>query len=374
MSGAPAVALQARTSGAGSSFITTAAFHDATPPGLPAVMESTAAWGDYDNDGRPDLLLTGLLNTSPITRLYHNDGGGQFTNVTPPGFPGVDRGAVLWGDYDNDGRLDLILSGQSTGSSVTRVYHNDGDGAFHPVTHSGLPGLDFSAGAWGDYDNDGRLDFVISGYAGSLATNITRLYHNDGGGAFHDATAAGLPAFSSGSIAWGDYDSDGRLDLLLTGEGNTALLARVYHNDGGGVFHDATPPQLPHGDYGSVAWGDYDNDGRLDFLLTGSGTGAPLGRLYHNDGGGVFHDATPQNVLGADLGSVAWGDYDNDGRLDFLITGERNQGYITRLYHNDGDGQFSDVTPPAVPGVYTGMASWCDYDQDRSARLRPHRA
>ncbi|HUS17050.1 MAG TPA: FG-GAP-like repeat-containing protein [Chloroflexia bacterium] len=341
----------------------TAAFHDSTPLGWPALQETTTSWGDYDNDGRLDLLLTGQPSSTFITRLYHNDGGGQFTDATPAGFPGVGRGAGVWGDYDNDGLIDLILTGLTSSSTITRVYHNDGAGAFHTVTPAGLPGLDFSTAAWGDYDNDGRLDFIVSGYAGSLATNITRLYHNDGGNAFHDATPSGLPGFSSGSIAWGDYDNDGRVDLLFTGEGNAALLAQVWHNDGGGAFHNATPAGLPHGDYGSVGWGDYDNDGLLDFVLTGAG-GTPLGKIYHNDGGGVFHDATPANVLGVFLGSLAWGDYDADGRLDLLIMGSRYNGLISRLYHNEGGGQFTDVTPVDLPPLQTGMLSWGDYDGD----------
>ena len=344
---------------------TPAAFHDVTPPNFPDVQEGTPAWGDYDNDGLLDLLLTGQLTTGVlVTRLYHNEGGGQFSNATPAGFPVAARGAAVWGDYDNDGQLDLILAGLSTGTSVTRVYHNDGGGAFHVVTPTGLPGLDFAAAAWGDYDNDGRLDFLISGYAGALATNIARLYHNDGNNVFHDTPPAGFPPFSSGSIAWGDYDNDGRLDLLFTGEGPTGILASLWHNDGGGAFHNATPPGLPSGDYGSVAWGDYDNDGLLDFFLTGAGPFGPLGKIYHNDGGGAFHDATPASVVGVDLSSVAWGDYDNDGLLDFLLLGDRNTGLITRLYHNDGAGQFSDVTPAGVPGLHVGSLSWSDYDGD----------
>src|SRR6266545_3516021 len=225
--------------------------------GLPAVSASSVAWGDYDNDGRLDILLTGYSSSlGNIARVYHNDGGGSFTAINA-GLPGVYQGSVAWGDYDNDGKLDILLSGYSSAyGNIARVYHNDGGGSFSDV-NAGLPGVNNSSVAWGDYDNDGQLDILISGPFSGYAES-TRIYHNNGNGTFTDINA-GLPGVDAGSVAWGDDDNDGQLDILLIGN----YTARVYRNDGNGSFSDVDAG-LPSINIGSAAWGDYDNDGKLD--------------------------------------------------------------------------------------------------------------
>jgi hypothetical protein len=342
-----------------------AAFHDATPPGMLGLTDTSIAWGDYDNDGLLDLLLIGQA-ASAVTRLYHNDGGGAFHDATPPGVPAAYRGTVAWGDYDNDGLLDFFIHAYSPGTGyMSKLYHNDGGGAFHDATPPGPAGGMDGTVTWADYDNDGLRDFLVGGFNGGAGGKSTRLYHNDGGGAFHDATPAVLPRLAGASIAWGDYDNEGYLDLLITGEGGTTgILSKLYHNDGAGAFHDTTPPGLPGLDYGTVAWGDYDNDGLLDFLLKGSGAPGYVSRIYHNDGGGAFHDVTQAGLLGLTLGDAEWGDYNNDGLLDLAITGSRNTGYFSKLYRNSGGGQFVDVTPLDWPGTQLGSVSWADFDND----------
>ncbi len=323
--------------------------------GLPAVSASSVAWGDYDNDGRLDILLTGYSSSlGNIARVYHNDGGGSFTAINA-GLPGVYQGSVAWGDYDNDGKLDILISGYSSDYGyIARVYHNDGGGSFSDV-NAGLPGIGYSSVAWGDYDNDGRLDILLAG--SSSTGNIARVYRNNGNGSFSDISA-GLPGIGYSSVAWGDYDNDGRLDILLAGSSSTGDIARVYHNNGNGSFTNINAG-LPGMHWGSVAWGDYDNDGQLDILISGPFSGyAESTRIYHNNGNGTFTDINA-GLPGVDAGSAAWGDDDNDGQLDILLIGN----YTARVYRNDGNGSFSDVDA-GLPSINIGSAAWGDYDND----------
>ncbi len=206
--------------------------------GLPGVDRSSVAWGDYDNDGRLDFLLTGITNgVWRISQLWRNTGSG-FSNVTAsvaPGLPGVDRSSVAWGDYDNDGRLDFLITGDDVDQCrVSQLWRNTGSG-FSNVTASvapGLPGVAESSVAWGDYDNDGRLDFLITGTTNVNSAGISQLWRNTGSG-FTNVTASvapGLPGVWHSSVAWGDYDNDGRLDFLITG---ATTSRRRFPNCGG---------------------------------------------------------------------------------------------------------------------------------------------
>jgi hypothetical protein len=325
-------------------------------PGLWGVDGGRVAWGDYDNDGRLDFLFTGYVGYGTgggpyVSQLWRNTGSG-FSNVTASVAPGLPAGGfAAWGDYDNDGRLDFLLTGVS---KISQVWRNTGAG-FSNVTASvapGLPGLFSSSVAWGDYDNDGRLDFLLTGTTNFFPDESpiyfqSQVWRNTGSG-FSNVTASvapGLPGLSWGSVAWGDYDNDGRLDFLLTGGGGSQL----WRNTGSG-FSNVTAsvaPGLPGGTDSSAAWGDYDNDGRLDFLLTGGVDGlSGTSQLWRNTGGG-FSNVTasvtsglPGSLSGS---SVAWGDYDNDGRLDFLLTGYG----AGQLWRNDMP--VASNAPPAAP-------------------------
>lgn len=343
-------------------------------PNLPQVANSSVAWGDYDNDGRPDLLITGTSEGTPVSKLYHNTPTG-FVDVTTTqvtSLSQVDHSSVAWADYDKDGRLDFIITGASAGGPISKLYHNTVSGFVDVTTTQipGLPGVTTSSVAWGDYDNDGRPDLLITGdNPGMTLFNPTsKLYHNTVTG-FVDVTAtqvAGLPQVAFSSVTWADYDKDGRLDFLITGQNQAGRVSKLYRNTVSG-FVDVTTtqvPDLPQVAGSSVAWGDYDKDGRLDFIITGEDQNGRLSKLYHNIPTGFVDVTTTQvpDLPGVVFGSVAWGDYDQDGRLDFIITGANT----SVLYHNTGSG-FEDVTDsqlPDVPGVFFSSVAWADYDQD----------
>lgn len=354
-------------------------------PGLTNLARSSVAWGDYDNDGRLDFLLTGsttphlpFSGIPPVSQLWRNTVNG-FSNVTASvasGLPGVADGSVAWGDYDNDGRLDFLITGRSGSSSrIAQLWRNTGSG-FTNVTASLVPGLtpvQNSAVAWGDYDNDGRLDFLFTG-ATNTTSGLSQLWRNTGNG-FTNATATvtpGLPGFFDGAVAWADFDDDGRLDLLLTGTTNgTAGVSQLWRNTGGG-FTEVTAmiaPGLPGVAQSSVAWGDFDNDGRLDFLLTGATNVATgLSQLWQNTGSG-FSNVTASvapGLPGLFDGSAAWADYDSDGRLDFLLTGRALAGgsATSQLWRNTG-GSFVNMPIPGLQGVYGSSVAWGDFNNDQ---------
>jgi predicted nucleotidyltransferase len=313
------------------------AFIDIGAP-LTGVYFSSAAWGDHDNDGDLDILLTGSDGSAEVSKVYRNDGG-SFSDIGAS-LTAVNSSSVAWGDHDNDGDLDILLTGFNNGyTPLAKVHRNDG-GAFASIAAS-LPGVAESSTAWGDYDNDGDLDILLAGVA--PIDGDTKLYRNDGGGVFTDIGAL-LTGVENCSLSWGDYDNDGDLDILLTGVSFAGGVAKVYRNDGG-AFTDIAA-LLTAVEYSSAAWGDYDNDGDLDILLTGSSVGGRVTKIYRNDGG-AFIDIGA-SLIAVDFSSVAWGDYDNDGDLDILLTGSSASGRVAKVYRNDA---CLANSPPTAPGA-----------------------
>ena len=217
-------------------------FVDVTPTSMRASRYGRGiAWGDYDGDGRPDLFITSTWGST--SHLLHNDGYGGFTDVTPAVMSNIGDGlSASWGDIDNDGKLDLVVT--ANGDPPNHLFHNDGGGAFTDLPIALLtPGYTSNSGLWGDYDSDGSVDvFITRGYAPNL------LMRNLGSGSYASATPPAL-ASPGGLAAWGDCDGDWDLDLFLSG--------RLFRNDGNGQFADITPSafQATTGlDFQGVGW------------------------------------------------------------------------------------------------------------------------
>jgi hypothetical protein len=286
-----------------------------------------ASWGDYDNDGFLDVALAGEINGGPYCQVWRNLGSGTFTQAASI-FAFVD--SVAWGDFDSDGRLDLLV-----GPHNARVLRNTGNGTFTNMD-VGLPQdlyLGTGSVAWGDYDNDGRLDILIAGDSDNVGEPITQIWRNVGDGTFTNinATLKGV----SGSVAWGDYDNDGRLDVLVAGNTPWGQVTEIWRNAGAGIFLNINAGL---GGAQTAAWGDYDNDGRSDVLLS-----SPAGsQVWRNLGSGQFSLATTLPSATA----AAWGDYDNDSRLDILVD--------TQLLHNDAGGGTNSL-PTAPIGLTSSV-------------------
>lgn len=321
---------------------------------LAAVDGASVAWGDYDNDGQLDLLITG----SGTSYIYHNSNGAFTSSAT---LTGMSFGQGVWGDYNNDGRLDVMQDGFASGAETWQIYRNDGSNTFTQIPLN-VPGfgnisgvsLRFVSCAWGDYDNDGRLDALFVGWPYST------LYHNNGNDSFSDSGIS-IPAPAESDVAWADYNNDGNLDFVINGGGGSGMTA-LYQNLGGGVIVPAT--NVLTGVYeGSAAWEDYNNNGNLDLAITGlnNNQGVYISMVYAADGHGGFTNL-PAGIDGTVYGSVAWGDFDNDGLPDLVVSASASTG-TTKIYHNNGNGTFTD-TGISLPGCGDGGIAVGDFNND----------
>jgi hypothetical protein len=314
-----------------------------TLPGLCSLPGcARAVLGDYDNDGWLDLLVADPCNNNNCVTLFKNKGDGTFTNVAMAS--SLMQGLVTcplgpgWVDYNNDGWLDLFVADTcGSGPNGSGLFHNNGDGSFTPVPAAGLASYGFgvNGAAWADYDNDGYPDlFFGAGPGGDL------LYHNNGDGTFTRTVGSPSDATKVGwGCAWGDYDNSGFPSLFVINASSISPPNFLYHNEGNGTFKQVTQGSLVTTPMYSVgaAWGDYDNDGFLDLLVMNLNNSSPTTNgVFHNNGDGTF---TPVSLgsLTSDLGAFGcggWADYDNDGFLDLFVA--NNSGNHV-MYRNNGN-------------------------------------
>lgn len=336
----------------------TPAFSKINTP-MPGVRYGSVAWGDYNNDSRLDILISGQKGSLDfVTQIYRNQGNFSYVPMT---LPGVWFGSSVWADYDNDGDLDILITGEYYNSfrlmeTITSIYKNE-NGKFKDI-HAGMDEIKTSSVSWGDYDNDGDLDILMIG--DSYPT--IKLYRNNRDETFTKVKTE-LEPVCHGSVEWGDYDNDGYLDILLAGTSRTRgtpPISRVYRNNGDGTFIDIQA-SIP-GAGNSAVWCDYDNDGYLDIFFAGytSDNRTRTTELYRNNQAGNF-EPVPSGFTPIVAAEAKWGDYDNDGYSDLIISGYPA---ITRVYHNNGDSTFKNIAIPDLPFVSASSVAWGDYDND----------
>lgn len=290
---------------------------------------STITSGDLNDNNLQDLILIGAYDLSPITlhaEVYINNGTSLAENVTwQQNLTGVLHSSIALGDIDRDNDLDLIIMGCSDGDTQgcnsyeqVRVYINNGTSLVENVTwQQNFTTAGNGALALGDIDNDGDLDLVMTGRTGAI---ISKIYINNGT-SFVEDIKWGLnlqPVFESG-VAFGDLDKDGDLDLALTGDiGTPADFSAIYINNGTSFVSDLTwKGDIQNMDRSAVIFGDYDNDDDLDLLMTGH-TNEDEQSIYNNNGSSLVEN---QTLTGFYRASMAFGDYDNDGDLDLATIG-----------------------------------------------------
>ena len=328
---------------------------------------------DFDNDGYLDIVVS-TWDPEGQLRFFRNNQDGTFTERTEEaGLLGLYGGLnIIQADYDNDGDVDLLaLRGAWLGENgryPNSLVRNNGDGTFTDVTfEAGLGDVHYptQAASWGDYDNDGDLDLYVGNETTQTFVAPSQLFRNNGDGTFTDVAEAAAVVNHrwTKAVIWGDYDGDGWLDLYVS---NFIGENRLYRNTGNGTFVDEAPGlgvADPTWSLTAAWFWDVDNDGVLDLYvpaysadiehLAADALGLPMdierSRLYRGTGGGDFEDVTerygltdPSGVMGANFG-----DLDNDGYLDFYL-GTGYPGYQSLMpsvmYRNRNGRSFSNVT------------------------------
>ncbi|MBL7791774.1 MAG: CRTAC1 family protein [Saprospiraceae bacterium] len=326
---------------------------------------------DVNNDGWDDVFITNGPSGGQNNALYLNNGDLTFNPVS--GDPIVSDNSpsdgATFADADNDGDIDGFMV--TWYGQINYFYRNNGNSGFthEPNIAMGNTGTHSETAAWGDYDNDGLVDLYLTNSDGDRRN---MLYRNLGNGDFERITQGQWVTENdiSRSVNWTDYDGDGDTDLYVTNESNQQN--DLYRNDGNGDFVKVTGSAITQSATGSMSssWGDIDNDGDLDlFVANAKYFQAQNNELFINEGGGVFSPVTEGSIVtdgGCSYGSN-FGDYDNDGDLDLFVSNGYCNGVIKNfLYRNTGSGAFVreliDITDLNTPCSFGN--AWGDLNND----------
>ena len=318
----------------------------------PQMTYGDIKWIDFDADGDLDLSIAGGVNWQRDLYLLENDNSQFYKVVFSTYLGGQDN--CHWIDFDKDGKMDLTNIDQYNEKLV--IYINDGNKGFY---ENSIP-IEFQyiySSEWVDIDNDGDLDLFINGQI-DLKQTIQILQNEDNTGF--------TPGYNflkdrAASFDWGDYNNDGYQDLILSLESKSNEL---YTNNGDGSFTQTHLDFLDSEEL-NLKWFDADEDGYIDIVVSGMGTSGdtPLKIYKSNSGENEFEDLY-ESIANVAPYDIHFADYNNDGKEDIIVCGlTTNSEFLTKIFYNEGHGNFMD-SGVILPEVYMGGLDLGDYDGD----------
>ena len=336
-------------------------------------VDGSIAFADIDGDNDQDLLITGFSGLlEPVSKLYTNDGFGHFTEVLGTPFDNIHYSSIAFADVDGDNDQDVFIVGETSTGRISKLYTNDGLGNFTEVTGTSFDAVIFSAIAFADVDGDNDQDLFITGGSTS-GSKISKLYTNDGLGNFTEMTNTPFAGVQFSAIAFADIDGDNDQDVLITGEADSgSKISKLYTNDSLGNFTEVTGTPFIGVWSGAVAFADVDGDNDQDLLIVGQysiGIQNKKSALYTNDGLGNFTEVMGTPFIGIAIGDIAFADIDGDHDQDLLITGSSPSGMISKLYANDSLGNFTEIVNIPFDGVTYSSVAFSDVDGDTDQDL-----
>lgn len=345
---------------------------------FPDLNNSSAAWGDIDNDGDMDLALSGMAaGTTPYTGIWVNNGNGSFselplTNFSPSltQIAGYTPHSLAWGDYNNDSQIDLAIVGRNGSTDYAKIWRNDGNNMFFN-SFDMVPGK-YNAVAWGDADNDGDQDLMMIGEANINNGSLLSLNGHNGGTSTFTTSTIAFPHLTRGACDFGDYDADGDLDLIMSGylDGiGSNPVTQLWDSDGEGNYTLSNIPFTGLG-WGDLDWSDTDCDGDLDIMMTGftGPTDIPVAQNLLYSGGPVSpFDTAIVGMPKVGYSATSMGDYDHDGYPDLILQGDTSGQQMP----NNEVGRFDPALKVFFPDASVmfqplsqGDLHWIDYDMD----------
>lgn len=359
---------------------------------LPLTASGQMIWGDYNNDGKLDAFYIGGQGTGSKAGLYKNNGDGTFTEITTNIFA-LSIGSAIFIDYDNDGNLDLITAGSMDGTAsavVTIVYHNSGAPNYtfteDTAVEAVFPGVSSEGNDNNtrileavDYNHDGWMDVLVNGNAGGVypdlgTARVVALFKNTNGVFSLQKTPVGgtenFRSMNGGSIHFGDVNNDGFADFIESGYNDVLKTTTdLYLNDGNGGFTHWANSQATFTGHqqGETFFSDVNNDGWNDIVEVGRDVNngwASFANIFINNKDNTFtkiNSATSK--LAGGQATVAVGDINNDGFVDYLFSG---WGPGSTIFYNNGDNSFTPVNVPDITRARGGCATFADFTGDNN--------
>jgi len=340
------------------------------------VVGASYDYADVDGDGDLDVMITGEDGASEVAALYINNGLGNFqidTKNPPNFFEGAGFGTMNFSDFDGDNDLDIVITGFNyQNKPKSNLYFNDGSGVFTRANNFAVEHVGNSALDVGDIDNDGDLDIMISGQSVTYLP-ITKLYKNNGLGSFTVVNNTPFDFVEGGSIDFADIDGDSDLDVLMTGSirnpgGANNRITKLYKNNGQGNFTLVNNTPFPGLNYSDAAFEDIDFDGDQDLIISGSANvNQYITNVYLNDGTGNYSLQIPNTLKPLWNSNLVFADIDNDNNNELLLTGLASSlraSLHSILYKKDSGGHFNIYCDTSFYKVYAGSSIFLDTDQD----------